>query len=304
MIEVINKELLKLQNELGKFQEAVKAIKKSNESSDNLIESMKQLQESFKGQLEKIEKLFSDYMNKTYRHSEEKVNQIYDGFAQRVEKEEQTLSRISQLAEQNENLLTDTLKKISDSHKTSVQEYTNKSIDLLNEQQDYLKLKIEEMKKNISSLIDEHNNHLKKQEKVLDNYIDLAGATAELSKFLKTVDFPSRLDKINKNIDLVHSENKTTNQKIDNNFDKLNEIKKDTDKLVDDKKTQEILEKVTKIVMDNRLDLISQQVTKNSKKISSTRFWTIMIFIISFLFYAFLIMVFFKLFPHFFADQF
>ena len=304
MIEVINKELLKLQNELGKFQEAVKAIKKSNESSDNLIESMKQLQDSFKDQLEKIEKLFSDYMNKTYRHSEEKVNQIYEGFAKRIEKEEQILSKIAQLAEQNETLLTDTLSKISDSHKKAVEEYTDKSLDLLNEQQDYLRLKVEEMKKNISSLIENHNKHLTKQEKVLDNYIDLAGATAELSKFLKSVDFPTRLDEINKKIDLVHSENKKTSQKIDNNFDKLNEIKKDTNQLVNDKRTQEILDKVTKIVMDNRLDLISQQVTKNSKKIASTRFWTIMIFIISFLFYAFLMMVFFKLFPHFFVDQF
>ncbi len=304
MIEVINKELLKLQNELGKFQEAVKAIKKSNETGDNLIESIKQMQASFKEQLEKIEQLFSDYMNKTYRHSEEKVNQIYEGFSKRIEEEQEILSRIAQLAEQNENLLNETLTKISDSHKKTITEYTDKSLDLLNEQQDYLRLKVEEMKKSISSLIENHNKHLKKQEKVLDDYIDLAGATAELSKFLKSVDFPKRLDEINKKIDQVHSENKKINQKIADNFNKLTEIKQDTNKLVNDKRTQEILDKVTKIVMDNRLDIISNQVTKNSKKISSTRFWTIMIFIISFLFYAFLIMVFFKLFPHFFVDQF
>ena len=47
MIEQINTELLKLQDELGKFDGAVAKITQAGEMTDSLIESSKDLQKSF-----------------------------------------------------------------------------------------------------------------------------------------------------------------------------------------------------------------------------------------------------------------
>ena len=303
MIEVINQELLKLQQELNKFQSSIKAINKSNELSENIIESSKALQETYKEHLNKIENLFSEYMNKTYRHSEEKITNIFEGFKSRIDKEEETLSKLTKLSEQNEQLVSEALDKITKSHKDLVEKNTTENINILKEQKEYIALQINELNKNIDKLVDNHNQKLEKEQQVLDNYVELASSTAELSKFLKSVDFPKRLDKLDSDFEKVENDHLKTDAKIDDNSHKLDEIKSDTQKIVEDTKLEEILVSVNKLIADGRLDKALIEIANNKKRLKTTRFYSVLTLIILVLFISLMIFVFFTLFPHFIEDM-
>lgn len=304
MIEVINKELLELQQELNKFESSISAIKKSNELSENIIESSKILQNSYKEHLTKIESLFSEYMNKTYRHSEEKVSQIFDGLQKRIDKEEENLSKLSELSEQNEQLISETLSQISKSHNESVEKTSKESLNLLKEQKDFVALKISELKNNVEKLVDNHNNRLTQEQKILDNYVELASSTAELSKFLKSVDFPTKLDKLANRFDDIENAQLKSDSEIQDNNQKLKDIKNDTQKIIDDPKMKLILEAVNKMAADNRIDKALLEIDKNRKKVKSTRTFSVITLILLILFIASMFFVFFTLFPYFFKDMF
>jgi DNA repair exonuclease SbcCD ATPase subunit len=304
MIEQINKELLKLQEELSKFDGTVGQLAKAGEISQNLIDSSKNLQKSFAEQLNKIENLFSEYMNKTYSHSEEKIDKIFQSFQERMEQEQETFSKITELSTETEKLTQETVKKISEQNSKLMNQLLSETQKTLEEQKEYTKLQIEQIQKDISKLLAEHTKKLEKEQQVLDNYVELASATAELSKHLKSVNFPERLDNIAENISESHKTQKLTHAKVEKIDEKHNTVLANTQKLVDSKVPLETLSTVRTILNDPRTQQISEDTAKTKKRIGSTKFFVILIFIITLLFYGFMTFVFFTLFPHFFEDMF
>ena len=311
MIEQINKELLKLQQELDKFNGAVGQVAKAGELSDNLIKSSKELQKSFADQLNKIESLFSEYMNKTYSHTEDKINKIYVGFQKRLDQEEATLEKFSQLTLQNENLTQEYLRKNIEQNEQYVKKLTEEANATLKEQREYIKLQIEKLQKEFDALVNEHKAKLKTEQEVLENYIELAGATAELSKYLKGVDFKKRLNDIDDKIAKINEFTKelnvsfgSTDKKLDKLDEKQVEVLNKISQLLKDKTGKETLTLLKKIAADPKNQVILEKTISNNRKIRSTKFFVILIFIISLLFYSSMAFVFFTLFPHFFEDMF
>jgi ABC-type transporter Mla subunit MlaD len=311
MIEQINQELLKLQQELDKFNGAVGQVAKAGELSDNLIKSSKELQKSFGEQLNKIETLFSEFMNKTYSHTEDKINKIYDGFQKRLDQEEATLEKFSQLTMQNENLTQEYLRKNVEQNEQYVKKLTEEANATLKEQREYIKMQIEKLQKEFDALVNEHKAKLKTEQEVLENYIELAGATAELSKYLKGVDFKQRLDEIDAKISKINDFTKefkvsfgSTNTKLDKLDEKQVDVLNKISQLLKDKTGKETLTLLKKIASDPKNQVILEKTISNNRKIRSTKFFVILIFIISLLFYSSMVFVFFTLFPHFFEDMF
>ncbi|MBN2663951.1 MAG: hypothetical protein JXR68_09910 [Bacteroidales bacterium] len=302
MIEQINTELLKLQEELSKFDGAISQISKSSEISDQLISSSKELQKSFGEKLEIIEGLFSDYMNKTYNHTEDKLNNIFHKFQERLSQEEASLEKFSNLTMQNESLTQEFLQKISENSKEQIDKLISETSNTLNEEKDFIKLQISTIKSDIDKLIQEHNSSLKKEQELLDNYLELANETAQLSVTLKNVDFPKRLDTISEQIDEVKKAQNNNAQKVDKINETSTKILNKTTTLVEDQTTKKTLDKVTKIANDTRSQHTLELVSKVNKKAKTTRFFVVLTFILIIIFIAFFTFAFLTFFPHFFED--
>ncbi len=304
MIEQINQELLKLQDELNKFNGAVGHIAKAGELSDNLIESSKSLQKSFSEHMGKIEVLFSEYMNKTYSHTEEKINNIFAAFKDRMQQEENSIEKFSQLTTQNEKLSQQTLSKISEQNTKLIEQFVKEAQATLEEEKDYAKLQIENINIELKKITDEHREKLQKEQQVLDNYVELASATAELSKHLKSVNFPKRLDTIAKSVELTNNNIINANEKIEKLEENDDKLISNTQKLIDDKTALEIFSAVRTIQNDKKPQETLDNINKTNKKLKTTKFLVILIFIFSIIFYSFMAFIFFTLFPHFFEDMF
>lgn len=304
MIEKINQELLKLQTELNKFNGAVGQIAKAGELSDNLIESSKTLQKSFSEHLGKIEGLFSEYMNKTYSHTEEKINNIFSAFKERMSQENNSIEKFSQLTSKNEEITQKTITKLSEQNTKLVEQLVQEAQATLNEEKEYAKLQIENINKKLEKITNEHTSKLQKEQQVLDNYVELASATAELSKNLKSVDFPQRLDTIAKTAEISNNNIINANQKLDKIEEDNIAILSSTKKLTDDKTSLEIFSTVRNIQNDKKPQQTLDNTTRIDKKVKTTRLFVILIFVFSIIFYAAIILGILSLMPHFFEDIF
>ena len=321
MIEQINTELLKLQDELNKFDGAVKKIAQAGEITETLLENSENLQKSFGEQLQKIEGLFSDYMNKTYSHTETKISKIFEHFQERLKQEEQVLEKYTKLTDQNSSLTHEFYEKIASDNNKQISYLVNEATKNLEEQNEFIKLQKVDFQSKINKMIESHNKKIKSEQTVLDNYLELASSTAELSKFLKTVDFPTKLGSIQKQIEEAKAENnKNFNElKAENNqnftksnsenkkrFDKIDNsttnIKNTTQAIIDDPTGKTTLENVNKIIANDKSAEILNSTKKINSKVKSTRFFVVLIFILTLLFFAFFTFVFFNFFPHFFED--
>ncbi|MBN2893747.1 MAG: hypothetical protein JXL97_17895 [Bacteroidales bacterium] len=302
MIEQINNELLKLQDELSKFDGAVAKIAQAGEMSDTLIESSKDLQKSFGEHLDKIQGLFSEYMNKTYNHTQEKINTVFTYFQDRLKQEEKTLEKFSQLTDQNTNLTQEFIEKTASNNTDAINRIVEETHKNLTEEKEFVQMQMANFQSKLSSMIDGHEEKVKSEQQLLDNYLELASSTAELSKFLKTVDFPAKLKEINSQVEELKAENKLQAEKIATLTEQSAKINANTQKLVDDNTKTEILTKVSKLLTDNRQSQIFETSVKVKSKVSGTKFFVILTFVIVVLLAAFIGFAFFNFFPHFIQD--
>lgn len=316
MIEQINSELLKLQDELNKFDGAVAKITKTNELSDSLIKSSKELSESFGAHITKIESLFSDYMNKTYSYTNDKVNELFERFHKRQKQEERALERFSILTEKNTELTQEFLETTTTNNKETLDKLLEETQSNMQEEKEFVQMQINGFKKKIDEMLQSHTDKVKSEQQILDNYLELATSTAELSNFLKTVDFPEKLDGLKLQNDELKVQNtelkdlyieqakKNAEQakKIQELTDLTNKVKVSTQKLVDDNTNTEILTKLTKLDNENKQEEILGLSKTVKSKVSGTKLFVVMTFVISLVFYLIMAYVFFSLFPNFIED--
>lgn len=307
MTDQINKELLKLQEELTKFEGSVGQILKSNELADNLINSSKELQNAFSSKLEEIKTLFSEYLNKTYSHTEKNLTSLYEQFQERIKHEDSTLEKLSNLTIQNEKATQEYLHKVSESSNNTIQEFYKQTTLVLEEEKEYIKVQIEKIQSEIDKLMQEHIKRLKTEQEVLDNYLELAKETALITEAIKNIDFPKHLEQINKKIDETQKNFDTTNSKILNcqakveaQSDPINKIYSNTEKITSDPTPQKILQLTEKISTDPRINILIEKNNILSKKLNTTKTWTFIVFLILVLGLGFSLLTLLTLYPNFF----
>ena len=208
------------------------------------------------------------------------------------------------------------MEKSSSETNKQVQRLIDEAQQNLKEEKEFVQLQMTNFQNKVTEMMDSHKEKIKSEQGVLNNYLELAGSTAELSKFLKSVNFPTELDAIKKQVEELKAENLKSSKKIDEltaentkfaeKFEKLTnsnaKINANTQKLVDDTTSKDILAKVTKIEDDNKEAEILESTKKIKSKVSGTKFFVLVIFILTILFYAFFAFAFFNFFPHFFED--
>lgn len=308
MTDQIQQELLKLEQELLKFKGSVNQIIKASEQTDNLIEASKNLQNSFAQYLENIKGLFSEYMTKTYNFTEKNLSKLYEQFQERIKHEDNTLQQLSQLTIQNETLTKEYISQVHQAAKATLEEFAKNSLDILNEQKEYLKLQIEkntidtlkkysETQQSINTLIENHNNRLKTEQEILDKYLELAEETAKLIETIKNIDFPKHLSKLHNELEnqktILSALRKDTNEIITNN----NDIKTTLKNIESNPLPQKIFANTEKILSDPRPNIITE-ITKNIlKRTGSIRFWIIFLLLINIVGFGFTLFILFSLYP-------
>ena len=281
MFEQINIELLKLQEELNKLKTASEQIAQAGKLSADIVELGQNLNEKYKDYLKKVQDLVSDYLNKTYKHTEENLTKLFYNFQQRVEEEEHILNKFSELSAQTEDLLKNVVDNINKENQKRMQELINQLNKTLDEQKKLLDQYAQDNKKSVQQLTDEHKKKLEVEQKILKSYLELAEKTAELTKIIENVDFPKRLNSLDTKLDSL-------NKKQDSYYENI--VKTDQDN------TQQLLDKL-ETVISNQEELYSM-IDKNRKKINGNKILIWLIFILSLLFYTAATAGYLKLFTH------
>ncbi|MEN8118954.1 MAG: hypothetical protein ABFS35_01320 [Bacteroidota bacterium] len=156
MNEKINKELIKIQDELSTLDNAVLQIDKAGITAAELIKTIREVQGKYSNHLEFIQNKVDELLEKSGKNAEEKLEEIRKIF---VDYHNETI--ISQ--QTNNDLIESTIKK------------NNEQID---------------------ALTSKHGQQVEDVSKLMDGYMDLAKASATLNQEIQDVDFPTRLQNL------------------------------------------------------------------------------------------------------------
>jgi hypothetical protein len=166
MKDKINSELTKLQTELGNLGNAVSQISKAEKLSNELLSTVKEIQQKYDSQFEKIISHYDSFLAQNSKLGEEHIVKTSEKYVSDVENTRQALAQISA---ETQNLLNET-------------------------------------KDQIGVLVAHHSSQITETNNLLQSYLELAKATTALSVQIEKVDFPVRLDKISINIGEMNSE--------------------------------------------------------------------------------------------------
>lgn len=273
MQEAINAELLKLQEELGTLDTAVKEISKAGKVSEDLINSTQEIHQKYSTQLNKVQTLYSEFLNKTYHHTEKNVSKIFQYFQEKIKEEEKILEKYTELSLQTEDLTHEYLRNSFAENKRQINELIKDADKNFEGQRNIIDLHAKGVDKKLDQVVAAHEARLEKEEKILSNYLELAQMTAELTEHLKTIDFPERLDGISSKVAENHQ---TATKQNDEN----------TKKVI--AKTEELLAKIE----------------KQEKRTKRTNTFLLIILIMNVVVYSFVGYAFFSMFGDFFTTMF
>ncbi len=250
MKEHINTELLKLQEELGTLNTAVQEISKAGKVSEDLINSTQHIHLSYQDQLNKIQKLYSEFLNKTYNHTEKNISKIFTHFKEKIREEEKILEKYTELSLQTEDLTHEYLKTNFNENKKQILGLISDADKNFEGQKTIIELYAKSVENQITKVVESHKERLDEEEKILSNYLELAQLTAELTEQLRQIDFPKRLDFIEKYQKMGHD----VIEELNNN------------------KTN---------------DMILELVQKQNKKLKKTNLFLTVFFVLNFIVYGF-----------------
>ncbi len=283
MIEQINIELLKLQDELNKLKSASEQIAQAGKLSSEVIEMGQTLNEKYRDYLKKVQDLVSDYLNKTYKHTEENLTKLFYSFQQRIEEEEEILKKFSNLSAQSEDLFKQVVNSILEENKKQTDKLVKQITKALDDQKKLLDQYAQKTHQSVEQLTTEHKKKLEVEQQILNSYLDLAEKTAKLTKVIENINFPKRLDTLDTKLDAL-------NKKQDSYFDDIIKTQnKSSDALLDKLET----------VLTNQEEMYAM-IEKNRKKINGNKVLLWIIFIINLAFYAAAITGFLRIFTDFF----
>jgi len=164
MNEIINKELIKIQDELLALDGAAKQVAKAESVASNLISSIRELQGKYANHLDYIQKQVESLFSQTGSQTEVLVKDLSDKYTKQLEE-------VSSIFE--------------DFHKETV--------SMQNQNNDLIKKTLEKTDSQVYQLSASHNKQIDEVQSLLHNYLDLAQSTATLTDLVQKIDFPKRL---------------------------------------------------------------------------------------------------------------
>ena len=279
MIEQVNIELLKLQDELQKLKGASEQIAQAGKISKEVIKMGQDLTEKYRDVLKKLQTLVSDYMNKTYKITEESLTKLYVSFQERLKEEEEILTKFTELSAQSEEFLKNIVKDILAKSKEQIDRLTDHIEKVIQEQKEMLKSFGNKIENTVSDLIYKHEQSLEQEQKILESYLELAETTAKLTKVISDINFPKRLDSVDQKL-----------LSLNNRINGLEEIVRQTNA----EQTDQLLTKIGQLLLAQ--EELYEKVEKNRKKIIGNKILLWLIFIINLIFYGSSVFLFMKMF--------
>ncbi len=167
MNDLINKELIKIQDELSALDNAVNQIEKAGTTANEVIKAVRELQAKYKSHLDYIQKKVDELLNKSEENAQNKLQEIAENFKNQAEE----------------------IRKI-------FVDYHQETIKTQQAGNSLLENTIKKNDEQISELTAKHSKQVANISKLMDSYMDLAKSTATLNQEIQEVDFPTRLQNL------------------------------------------------------------------------------------------------------------
>lgn len=164
MNEKINKELVKIQDELSALDTAVKQINKAESIASSVIKTIGELQGKYAGHLDFVQKRVDESIN----HSTEKVDGLVTDLSDKYTKQLEEVSGV-------------------------FEKFHKKTVSTQNENNTLIKKTLEKTDSQIYQISSSHNKQIEEVQSLLNNYLDLAQSAATLTEEVKDINFPTRL---------------------------------------------------------------------------------------------------------------
>ncbi len=198
----VNEELIKIQDELSTLESAIKQIETTKAMADDLVKSVKNLQDKYASHLELITKETNKLIEDTNNKAGKLINDLSAKHTKQLED------------------VTDIFEKY---HKQTVNTQ-NKNNDLINKT-------LSKTDSQIYQISSSHNKQIQEVQELLTNYLDLAQSTATLTEEIERINFPKRLGNIEnaaKQLNQVQVQLKEDFSEFENNNSKILKNSKQT----------------------------------------------------------------------------
>jgi len=163
MNDLINKELIKIQDELSALDNAVNQVEKAGTTAQELIKAIREVQAKYQSHLDYVQKKVDELLNSSEKNTQQKLEEVTKHFKEQAEEIRKIFAEYHvetiKTQQANNSLLEDTIKKND---------------------------------KQITDLTTKHSQQVTNISKLMDSYMDLAKSTATLNQDIQEVDFPTR----------------------------------------------------------------------------------------------------------------
>ena len=167
MNDLINKELIKIQDELSALDNAVNQVEKAGTTAQELIKAIREVQAKYQSHLDYVQKKVDELLNSSEKNTQQKLEEVTKHFKEQAEEIRKIFAEYHvetiKTQQANNSLLEDTIKKND---------------------------------KQITDLTTKHSRQVTNISKLMDSYMDLAKSTATLNQAIQAVDFPTRLQNL------------------------------------------------------------------------------------------------------------
>lgn len=167
MNDKVNKELIKIQDELSILDNAVTQIDKAGSTATEVIKTIREVQGKYSSHLEFIQKKVDELLDKSSKDAKETLEELSGNYKKQ--------------AEEIRKIFTD---------------YHNETVKSQQSSNGLLESTIKKNDEQISSLTSKHKQQVAEVSNLMEGYMDLAKSTANLNQEIQEVDFPTRLQNI------------------------------------------------------------------------------------------------------------
>jgi hypothetical protein len=164
MNEIINKELIKIQDELVALESAAKQITKAESVANSVISTIRELQGKYANHLDYVQKQVDSLFSQTGSQTELLVKDLSDKYTKQLE---------------------DVTAIFEDYHKQTVAAQ--------NQNNDLIKRTLDKTDSQVYQISSSHNKQIDEVQSLLQNYLELAQSTATITDLIQKIDFPKRL---------------------------------------------------------------------------------------------------------------
>jgi len=189
MNEIINKELIKIQDELVALEGAAKQIEKAESIANSVISTIRELQGKYANHLDYVQKQVDGLLAQTGSQTELLVKGLSDKYTKQLE---------------------DVTGIFEDYHKQTV--------SAQNQNNDLIKRTLEKTDSQVYQISSSHNKQIDEVQSLLQNYLELAQSTATITELIQKIDFPKRLGNLENaamQLNQVQVQLKTDFQKVE-----------------------------------------------------------------------------------------